>query len=99
MIHIISHFLVPALVSLFIDLNPNANLKRIALMLCGLAIDLDHFLATPIYDSERCSIGFHPLHHPYMAILYLALAFPRKSRWLGIGLVLHLLLDTLDCLV
>ena len=31
-------------------------------MLAMMVVDVDHLLADPIYDPERCSIGFHPLH-------------------------------------
>ena len=32
------------------------------IMVLTLVVDLDHLLADPIYDPERCGIGFHPLH-------------------------------------
>ena len=31
-------------------------------MMSTMAVDLDHLLADPVYDPQRCSIGFHPLH-------------------------------------
>jgi len=66
-------------------------------MMATILVDLDHLLASPIYDPERCSIGFHPLHHPYMIILYILLCLPKKTRLIGIGLVIHMALDALDC--
>jgi hypothetical protein len=66
-------------------------------MLAALAIDLDHLLATPIYDPDRCSIGFHPLHTWPAWLLYLALTAHPRTRWFGIGAVIHMLLDALDC--
>ena len=27
-----------------------------------MLVDLDHLLATPLYNPDRCSLGFHPLH-------------------------------------
>jgi len=39
-----------------------------------MAVDLDHLFAVPIYDPQRCSINFHPLHST-QAILIYALAF------------------------
>lgn len=42
-------------------------------MLTTTAVDLDHLLADPIYDPERCSIGFHPLHSLPALAVYLAL--------------------------
>lgn len=68
-------------------------------MLATMIIDLDHLLANPIYDPERCSIGFHPLHQPWAIGIYIFMIFLPKTRWVGIGLSLHMLLDTIDCQV
>ena len=68
-------------------------------MLAGLLIDIDHLLADPIYDAERCSIGFHPLHTPLPIVLYTLLLLHPKTRALGIGLFLHILLDGVDCVI
>lgn len=76
-----------------------AWLKNYALMLAGLLIDVDHLLANPIYDAERCSIGFHPLHTALPILLYALLLFHPKSRALGMGLILHIALDSADCLI
>jgi len=66
-------------------------------MLATMLVDLDHLLATPIFDSNRCSIGFHPLHSYYAIGIYcIMLVFP-KSRVIAIGLLLHMLTDYLDC--
>jgi len=80
-------------------LYKKAWLKNYALMLTGLLIDIDHLLASPIYDAERCSIGFHPLHAPIPIVLYTLLLLHPKTRALGIGLCLHILLDRADCLL
>jgi hypothetical protein len=80
-------------------LYTKAWLKNYALMLAGLLIDIDHLLADPIYDAERCSIGFHPLHTPLPIILYVMLLVHPKTRALGIGLCLHILLDGAACLI
>jgi len=70
-----------------------------AWMMAAMLIDLDHLLADPIYDPGRCSIGFHPLHTSIPVVLYvLALSHP-KTRLLGIGLCLHIALDSIDCQV
>ena len=67
------------------------------IMLAGMLIDLDHLLATPIYDAGRCSIGFHPLHTFIPIACYVAaLAWP-KTRLLGLGLCIHVVLDAFDC--
>ena len=68
-------------------------------MLATIVVDLDHLLANPIYDSDRCSIGFHPLHQPVLIGLDLVLCLFPKTRLVGIGLVLHMALDSIDCQV
>ena len=64
-----------------------------------MLIDLDHLLADPIYDPQRCSLGFHPLHGLLPILLYLALLIPKKTRLIGLGLVIHMVLDAVDCQV
>lgn len=96
MLHIALHFLVPALI-----VAPFLRKRRwqgYLWLLAGLAIDVDHLLADPIYDPLRCSIGFHPLHTWPMALAYAALCMHPRTRLLGIGLLLHLALDAGDCL-
>jgi len=63
-----------------------------------MLVDFDHLLATPIYDPNRCSIGFHPLHQPWFIVLYAVLCFFKKARWVGVGLIIHMVLDALDCI-
>jgi len=66
-------------------------------MMATMAVDLDHLLAVPIYDPNRCSIGFHPLHSYYAIGVYVILLFFPKTRLVGIGLVIHMILDYIDC--
>ena len=66
-------------------------------MISTLLIDLDHLLADPIYDPDRCSIGFHPLHQTEFIFMYLILCFYTKTRLIGIGLIIHMALDAIDC--
>ena len=68
------------------------------LLLLGWLIDLDHLLADPIYAPDRCSIGFHPLHTAPAIAAYAVLAIPRPTRLFGIGLLIHVGLDLIDCL-
>ena len=68
------------------------------IMLCGILIDLDHLLAQPMFDPNRCSIDFHPLHSYYAIAVYLGLAIFKKTRILGIGLIIHIIADAIDCL-
>ncbi len=74
-------------------------LRFAAVMLSANLIDLDHLLADPIFDSGRCSIGFHPMHGWVATFAYLAmLAIPRWwVRAFGIGALWHLAIDWGDC--
>jgi len=91
------HFLVPAAV---VAVFYRASWRRsYLLMLAGLAIDLDHLLASPVYDPGRCSIGFHPLHTALPILVYILALIHPKTRLLGIGLCIHIALDALDCFV
>ena len=90
------HFLFPGVIAFVFFKN---NWKRAwLLMIATMVIDADHLLANPIFDTSRCSIGFHPLHSLYAIILYFSLLFFPKTRIVGIGLLLHILTDYLDCL-
>lgn len=71
--------------------------KASLIMLAGLAIDADHLLVRPILDPERCSVGFHLLHQYWLIPLYAMLALIPKTRLIGLGLVIHIVLDWIDC--
>jgi len=95
MIHIILHFALPLMVAA--GFYRKKWFKAWFIMMLTMLIDLDHLLAIPIYDPNRCSIGFHPLHHPGLIVVYaLFLVFP-KTRLIGLGLVIHMVLDAIDC--
>ncbi len=94
--HIVLHILIPGLIAIVIfkDRWKQAWL----IMALTIVVDLDHLLASPIYDPNRCSINYHPLHS-YLAIgLYLIMAAFPKFRLIGLGLLLHMGIDLTDCL-
>lgn len=97
MFHLALHFLVPAAVAalLFRRQWKMAYLIMIATML----VDIDHLVADPIYDPNRCSIGFHPLHQPVLIGLYALGCFFKRTRLPAVGLVIHMALDSIDCQV
>ena len=66
-------------------------------MAATMLVDIDHLLASPIYDPGRCSIGFLALHGFLHLALYVALCFFPKTRFIGIGLTIHMILDSIDC--
>ena len=95
MTHILLHFFVPAVVAaLFFRRD-----WKIAyfVMTATMLVDLDHLLASPVYDPGRCGIGFHPLHAFLPMAVYLVFCFIPKLRYIGIGLVIHMALDAIDC--
>jgi hypothetical protein len=73
--------------------------KVYLILLATMLVDADHFLADPVFQANRCSIGFHYLHTYYAMIIYFALLFFRKPfNIIGLGLLLHMLTDLIDCL-
>lgn len=63
-----------------------------------MLVDVDHLWANPIFDPNRCSIGFHFLHsYPAIGVYVLGLFF-KQTRVVAIGLVLHMITDGIDCL-
>lgn len=95
MIHLLLHALVPLAIATIAGMDQWR--RRYALMMAGMLIDLDHLLADPIYDAARCSLGFHPLHTAIPIVVYVVLALWNRTRWVGIGLCVHILLDGIDC--
>lgn len=94
-VHYGIHFLVPLVVAL-VFYKPRWKFAFLV-MIAGMLIDLDHLLATPIFDPNRCSIGFHPLHSSFAILFYLFLLIPKKSRLVALGLVIHIIADLVDC--
>ena len=116
MIHIALHFLVPLAIA--VTWYRKRWFYTFALLIGTMLIDLDHLWADPIYDPERCSIGFHP-GHTWPAIILYVLAFG-WSLWkkqtsdsvsrsgafhhvevvylISLGLLIHMVLDGLDCI-
>lgn len=96
-IHMALHFIVPALVARWVFAD--RWIKAWVIMMLAMAIDIDHLLATPIFDPDRCGIGFHPLHTYPAMILYGAMFAIPKLRVLALGLMIHVVLDGLDCVL
>ncbi|WP_240365929.1 DUF6122 family protein [Psychrobacter sp. KH172YL61] len=49
--------------------------KAYLILLATMLVDLDHLVADPIFQANRCSINFHPLHTYYAMLVYVALLF------------------------
>ena len=97
-IHYFLHFGLPIFLAIYLQKYSHYKWYIIYLILIStMLIDIDHLLASPIFDSCRCSINFHPLHS-YIAIVgYMGLFFYKKTRLISIGLLLHILTDFIDC--
>lgn len=91
------HFLLPVVIGLLF--YKGHRLKAILILLGGILIDIDHLWADPLFDPDRCSINFHPLHTYWAIACYFALLLPQKTRIFGIALLIHILADLTDCLL
>lgn len=94
-VHVALHFILPAAVARFG--TRSRRFQTFLWLMAGLCIDLDHLWANPVYDPNRCSVGFHTLHRWEVLPLYVLLCLFPKTRWLGVGLCLHIALDLTDC--
>lgn len=99
LVHYSLHFLAPGLIAwlFFRDQWKLVWLLFVSTML----VDLDHLLATPVFDPNRCSIGFHPLHSPLaISTYFLVFIVPHRYRYLrviALGLLFHIFTDLVDC--
>ncbi|MDC6389834.1 DUF6122 family protein [Maribacter sp. PR1] len=94
-IHYGIHFIVPFIVAF---LFYKAHFWKISLILISaILIDIDHLLATPLFDANRCSIGFHPLHSYGAIFVYILMLFWQRTRIWGIAFLLHMIADLADC--
>ncbi|RKW50452.1 MAG: hypothetical protein D8B57_10685, partial [Prevotella sp.] len=63
-VHYGLHFLAPLLFAQFF--KREHRMKAFWIMLATMLVDMDHLLATPMFNPYRCSVGFHPLHSYFM---------------------------------
>ncbi|MBU0730599.1 MAG: hypothetical protein KKA70_12745 [Proteobacteria bacterium] len=96
-LHLVLHFLVPGVVAG--AFYSKRWVRAWLIMISTMVVDLDHLLASPVYDPDRCGIGFHPLHSFIAITLYSILLFFPKARIVAIGLLIHMALDGIDCLM
>ena len=96
-IHYGLHLILPGVIA-FIFFKSKFKLAWI-LMILTMVIDLDHLFVIPIFDSTRCSIGFHFLHSYYAIGIYFVFMLFKNFRIIGIGLILHILVDITDCIL
>ncbi|MHA7830451.1 MAG: DUF6122 family protein [Flagellimonas sp.] len=97
LIHYGIHFLVPILIAIYFF--KDNRLKIALILLTGIIIDIDHLWANPLFDPNRCSIGFHMLHSYWAIMAYSILPFFKTTRIIGLALIIHIFADTVDCLL
>jgi len=95
-VHLLLHFIVPGVVARFSFRD--RWIRAWLIMALTIIVDLDHLLADPIYDPNRCSIGYHPLHSYPAIFSYMVLTMIPKTRLIGLGLMIHMVLDGIDCI-
>jgi len=95
-VHTALHFIIPGLTA-WLAFRKQWQ-KAWLIMICTMLVDLDHLLATPIFDPNRCSIGFHPLHSYAAICIYCLMAAVPRLRIIAVGLLIHMGLDFTDCL-
>jgi len=74
-------------------------------MVLAIVVDLDHLWAIPIYDANRCSVGFHLLHQLFPIGIYLLFSlgpyflrdfysstklYLKLLQYIGFGLLIHI---------
>ena len=89
------HFIVPIIIAIYF--YKENKLWAAVILLSAIVIDADHLLATPMFDPNRCSINFHPLHSYWAIGIYTLLFAYKKTRIMGLALLIHILADTVDC--
>jgi uncharacterized protein DUF6122 len=90
------HLLVPGVIAYLFF---NNDWKKVwMIFILTMLVDLDHLFAVPIFNASRCSINYHPLHSYYSIVLYIVLLLFPKTRIIAIGLLFHMLTDSVDCL-
>lgn len=95
-VHYTLHFLFPIVLAKIFW--PAQWKKAYLLMLATMLVDVDHVFANPLFDPNRNSIGYHPLHtYPMIALYFLGTIF-LKGSWkiIAAGLLFHMFTDFQD---
>jgi hypothetical protein len=95
LLHYGIHIIVPIAVGLIFF--KDKKIWIILILLSGILIDIDHLIANPIFDPNRCSINFHPLHSYWAIIVYILLFLYKNTRLIGLALLIHIFADSIDC--
>jgi hypothetical protein len=93
--HYSLHLIFPFLIA-YLLFRKNWKIAGLIMLLTFL-VDLDHLFANPLFDPQRCSIGFHPLHSFPAIGVYTSMLFFRRLRIPSVGLLFHMFTDLIDC--
>ena len=95
-VHYFLHLIFPIFIAWFF-FRENWK-KAYFVMLATMLVDIDHVFANPIFDPNRCSVGFHPLHSYPMIVLYFLCVIFLKGNYkiMAVGLLLHMFTDFQD---
>lgn len=97
--HYFLHFIAIGLIAWCYD--KNTWKRNWLILLATMVVDLDHLFATPIFEPNRCGIGFHPLHSKWAILVFtLGVIFIKNKvlKLVFIGLIFHIITDFIDCL-
>ncbi|MDT0641503.1 DUF6122 family protein [Zunongwangia sp. F363] len=97
--HYFLHFIAIGAIAYLYDKENWKNNWMI--LIATMLVDLDHVFANPVFDAERCGIGYHPMHTAPAIILYLLGVLFAKNQLLKlifIGLLFHMFTDFTHCL-
>ena len=93
--HYFLHLVFPVFIAL-IFFRKNWK-KAYLMMLATMLVDLDHIFADPLFDPNRNSIGFHPLHtYPMIGLYALSIILQKGYKIVAVGLLFHMLTDFQD---
>ncbi|WP_194777831.1 DUF6122 family protein [Pararhodonellum marinum] len=97
-IHYFLHLIFPVFIALIFFKKEWK--KTYLILILTMLVDVDHLFADPIFDPNRCSIGFHFLHSYYAIAVYFLFLFHKNKtvKIIAIGLLFHMLTDYQDCL-
>lgn len=96
-IHYFLHFGAPIIIALLFYKKQWKTVYFVFIL--SMLVDADHLLANPIFEANRCSINYHPLHSYYAIVCYCILLLPKKTRAIAFALLFHMLTDWIDCLM
>ncbi|MBO4907473.1 MAG: hypothetical protein J5486_10690 [Bacteroidaceae bacterium] len=106
LLHYGLHFGAPILLAMLF--KKEHRRKALYIMWCTMIVDIDHILASPVFQPERMSVGYHPLHSIPAIAAYVILfgltfilpAFRIHAPWwlrpICLGLLFHMFTDWLD---